>query len=94
MLARCSATPVLKPIMTVSEMKFTRLPAPQSQATKASAADEERGGRGQRGVARRVAPARAPSEVPTSSEIAEVTVTAVCRELQKSQKTRPANRQA
>ena len=39
-------------------------------------------------------PARSPSDEPTSSEIAEVTVIAVCRELQKSQKTSPAKRQA
>jgi hypothetical protein len=32
--------------------------------------------------------------VPTTSEMAEVTITAVCRELQKAQNTRPAKRQA
>ena len=37
-LARCRATPVLKPVITVSEMKLTRLPAPKSQAAKARAA--------------------------------------------------------
>ena len=37
-LARCRATPVLKPVMTVSEMKLTRLPARSSQATRPSAA--------------------------------------------------------
>ena len=68
-------------------------PAPKSQAAKAIAAT-------MRAVAEASAakrdgspPAMSPSEVPTSSEIAEVTVTAVCRELQKSQNTSPANRQ-
>ena len=44
--------------------------------------------------ARRSPPAISPSEAPTSSEIAEVTVIAVWRELQNSQKTRPENRHA
>jgi hypothetical protein len=35
-----------------------------------------------------------PSDAPTSSEIADVTVMAVCRELQNSQKTSPAKRTA
>ena len=35
-----------------------------------------------------------PSDVPTSSDMAEVTVIAVCRELQNSQKTSPENMQA
>jgi hypothetical protein len=39
-------------------------------------------------------PASSPSEAPTSSEIAEVTVITVWRELQNSQKTRPGNRHA
>ena len=37
-LARYRATPVLKPVMTVSEMKLTRLPAPTSHAARPSAA--------------------------------------------------------
>ena len=37
-LARCRATPVLKPVMTVSEMKLTRLPARSSQAARPSTA--------------------------------------------------------
>jgi hypothetical protein len=32
------ATPVLKPVMTVSEMKFTRLPALTSQAARGAVA--------------------------------------------------------
>ena len=39
-------------------------------------------------------PAISPNDAPTSSEMAEVTVMAVCRELQNSQKTSPPNRQA
>jgi len=39
-------------------------------------------------------PARSPIDVPTRSEIADVTVMAVWRELQKSQNTSPENRQA
>jgi hypothetical protein len=39
-------------------------------------------------------PAIPLSEAPTSSEMADVTVMAVCRELQKSQKTNPPNKHA
>jgi len=39
-------------------------------------------------------PATSPSVAPIRSEIADVTVIAVWRELQKSQKTSPAKRQA
>jgi hypothetical protein len=39
-------------------------------------------------------PANSPSEEPTNSEIADVTVIAVWRELQNSQKTSPENGQA
>jgi hypothetical protein len=35
-----------------------------------------------------------PNEAPTSSEMADVTVMTVCRELQNSQKTSPPNRHA
>ena len=41
-LARCSATPALKPIITLSEMKFTAEPARASHAMNAIAADEQR----------------------------------------------------
>ena len=37
-LARCKATPALKPVITVSEMKFTAEPARTSHAMKAIAA--------------------------------------------------------
>ncbi len=39
-------------------------------------------------------PAMSPSDAPTSSEMAEVTVMVVWRELQNSQKTSPPNRHA
>ena len=39
-------------------------------------------------------PAISPSDAPTSSDMAEVTVMDVYRELQNSQKTRPENRHA
>ena len=39
-------------------------------------------------------PDAAASDAPMSSEMAEVTVTAVCRELQNSQKTSPPNKHA
>ncbi len=39
-------------------------------------------------------PAMPPCDAPTKREMAEVTVMAVCRELQNSQKTRPSNKHA
>ena len=89
-----SATPDLKPISTVSEMKLTMTPARTSHARNAIAATSS-------AVAAANAPKRAgsppaivPSDAPTSTEIADVTVIAVCRELQNSQNSRPENRQA
>ena len=93
-LARNSATPHLKPVMTLSEMKFTMAPALANQARKAMPATSS-------AVAAASAPNRAssppaisPSVAPMSSEMAEVTVITVCLELQSSQKTRPPKRQA
>ena len=93
-LARKSATPHLNPTITLSEMKLTIAPARTSQARKAMSATR-------RAVAAASAPNRvgsppvsSPSEAPTRSEIAEVTVTTVWRELQNSQNTRPPNMQA
>ena len=93
-LARNSATPHLKPIMTLSEMKLTIEPALASQATNAMTATSN-------AVPAASAPKRvmsppviSPNDAPTSSEITDVTVTAVWRELQKSQKTSPEKRQA
>ena len=93
-LARNSATPHLKPIITLSEMKFTIEPAFASQATKAMRATSKAVPAAS-ALNRLVSPpAIPPNEAPTSREMAEVTVMAVCRELQKSQKTSPPNRQA
>src|SRR6478609_9719994 len=92
-LARKSATPHLNPTITLSEIKLTIEPARASQAMKAMTATS-------RAVHAASAPnlvvsfVISPNDAPTSSEMAEVTVTTVCRELQKIQKTRPPNRQA
>src|SRR5436309_3240508 len=80
--------------MTLSEMKFTITPALTNQATKAmpptsSAVPAAR-------ALNRVAspPAIWPSDAPISNEMAEVTETTVCRELQNSQNTKPDSKQA
>ena len=93
-LARKRATPHLKPTMTLSEIKLTIAPARTAHAINAMAATRT-------AVAAASAPKRATAppaisakEAPTNSEMADVTVMAVCRELQKSQKTSPENRQA
>src|SRR5215467_14262249 len=91
-LARCSATPALKPMRTLSETKFTTEPACASQARNAIAAV---GSAVQAAIAPKRAgslPAMLPSDEPMSSEIAEVTLIDVCCELQKSQKTSPLNK--
>ena len=91
-LARCRATPVLKPVITVSEMKLTRLPARRSQAARPRA-ETRRAVAAASAAWRAGSPAAtSASDAPTRSEIADVTVTAVCCELQKSQNTSPANR--
>jgi hypothetical protein len=84
----------LNPVSTVSEMKFTTAPALTSQPMKAivatiSAVHEARAAK------RDISPAAIPArDDPISREIAEVTVIAVCRELQNNQKTSPEKRQA
>ena len=94
MLARKRATPHLKPIITLSEMKLTIEPAFTAHAMKAMKATS-RAVAAARDWKREVSPpAISPSDAPTSSEIADVTVIAVWRELQNSQKTRPEKRQA
>ncbi len=74
---------------TVSETKFTTEPARASHARNAIVAVSS-------AVHAAIAPKRAgsppamlPSDEPMSSEIAEVTLIEVCRELQKSQNTSP-----
>ncbi len=76
-LVRCSATPALKPISTVSETKFTIVPALASQAANAIADTSS-------AVPAASAPnlvtspaASSPSEEPTSNEMAVVTLMAV-----------------
>ena len=93
-LARNSATPHLNPTITLSEMKLTIEPALTSQAMKAMSATSKAVPAAS--APKRVVspPAMSPSDAPTSSEMAEVTVMAVCRELQNSQKTSPPNRHA
>ena len=94
MLARNSATPHLKPTITLSEMKLTIEPALTSQAMKATS-DTSSAVPAASAPNRLVSPpAISPSDAPISSEMAEVTVMAVWRELQNSQKTSPPNRHA
>src|SRR3954466_8481878 len=93
-LISCKATPALNPVMTVSEMNFTMAPARKTQARKAAAATS-RAVHDARAANRLGSPfAIPPGLEPIRSEIAEVTVIAVWRELQKIQKTRPEKRQA
>ena len=93
-LARNSATPHLKPVITLSEMKLTIEPALASQAMKAMSATSKAVPAAS--ALKRVVspPAISPNDAPTSSEIADVTVIDVCRELQNSQKTNPPNKHA
>jgi hypothetical protein len=93
-LAINKAIPHLNPTRTLSEIKFTITPALASHAIRAIAPtiNAVHDARAQNREAS--PPARSPSDAPTSTEIAEVTVMAVCRELQNNQKTRPEKRQA
>jgi hypothetical protein len=80
--------------MTVSETKFTTDPPSTSHTTSASPATRK-AVQAARVATRAGSPlAASPRVAPMSREMAEVTVTAVCFELQKSQKTRPEKRQA
>src|SRR4051812_8772833 len=93
-LASTNAIPHLNPTRTVSETKLITTPAFTSHVINASAAAISAVHAAN--AAKRLVspPARSPSDAPTSSEIADVTVMAVCRELQKIQKTNPENRHA
>jgi len=86
--------PHLKPTSTLSEIKFTITPALASHAMKASTPTIRAVHDARAQNLEASPPARSPSDAPTSTEIAEVTVIAVCRELQNNQKTRPENRHA
>ena len=94
MLARNSATPHLKPTMTGSDTNVTIAPARQSHAISAMAATSSAVHAASARKRTGSPPASSPSDEPIKREIAEVTVIAVWRELQKSQKTRPEKRQA
>ena len=80
--------------MTLSEIKFTIAPARTAHAISAMIAT--RTAVPAASALKRVTspPAISANEAPTNSEMADVTVMAVCLELQKSQKTKPENRQA
>ncbi len=75
-------------------MKFTIEPALNSQAIKAMSATST-AVPAANALNRLVSPpAIPPNDAPMSSEMADVTVIVVCRELQNSQKTSPPNRHA
>src|SRR4029453_1757432 len=93
-LARKSATPDLKPVMTLSEMKCTMTPAFASQAMNAMSETSK-------AVPAASAPKRvvlppliSTSDEPMTSEIGEVREKKGEREPQKIQKTNPPNKQA
>jgi hypothetical protein len=83
----------LKPTSTVSEKKLTAAPARSAYARNARPATITAVHAASAAARVTSPPAIAPRLTPTSIEMAEVTVTAVCVELQKIQKTRPAKRQ-
>ena len=93
-LMRYTATPHLNPIMTLSEMKLMIEPALISQARRAIS--PTRMAVPAASAVNRVGspPEMLPSVEPINSEMAEVTVMVVCRELQNSQKTSPPNMHA
>src|SRR5215475_14763576 len=93
-LAINKAIPHLNPTRTLSEMKFTITPALASQAMNATTPTISAVHDANAQNREASPPARSPSDAPTKTEIADVTVIAVCRELQNNQKTRPENRQA
>src|ERR1700739_2729496 len=93
-LARKSATPHLNPTITLSEMKLMTEPAFTRKAMTAISATSK-AVPAARALKRGVSPpAISPSEAPTSKDMADVTVTTVCRELQNSQKTSPPKQHA
>ena len=93
-LARKSAIPHLKPTRTVSDTKFTTTPAFASHPMKYKLPVISAVQAAKAAKRRRHHPASSPSDAPTSREMADVTVIAVCRELQNNQKISPANMQA
>ena len=93
-LARNSATPHLKPTITLSEIKLMIAPALASQAMKAISATSKAVTAASALYLLTSPSAMPPNEAPTSREMAEVTVMVVCRELQNNQNTSPPNKQA
>ena len=84
----------MKPTRTVSEKNPTALPARTSQAASASAPVISAAHAASAACRAGSPPLRVATELPISSDRADVTVMTVCLELQKSQNTRPENRQA
>src|SRR5688572_10198913 len=93
-LARYRATPALKPTSTVSDTKLTTDPPSSSQTRNARPATRRAVQAARAATRAGSPPPSSPREEPTRSEIADVTVIAVWREEQKSQKTSPENRHA
>jgi hypothetical protein len=84
----------LKPTSTVSEKNPTALPARTNHAAIAIAPTIS-AMHAASAVCRAGSPPLSPlTDAPASSDSADVTVTTVCRELQKIQKTSPPNRHA
>jgi hypothetical protein len=75
-------------------MNFTITPAFKSHAVNASAATSSAVPAANAPKREGSPPASAPRDEPMSKEIADVTVMAVCRELQNSQKIAPEKRHA
>ena len=98
MLASTRPIPVLKPSITVSEKKFTVAPAPNQPGHAGRAPPTRRAVQAARAPKRAGSPPASDPEGGTdSSEIAEVTVIAVCREplnIQNSRARRRAARRA
>src|SRR5262249_17667035 len=88
------ATPHLNPASTVSEMKLTRTPALKSQASKPSPATITAMHAASTAWREGSPKSRGCREEPIRSEMADVTVTTECRELQKNHQTRPEKMQA
>ena len=93
-LARNRVRPYLNPTIKLSEMKLTMDPALASQAMKTINATSSAVPAASAPKCVGSPPAMPPCDAPTKREMAEVTVMAVCRELQNSQKTRPSNKHA
>src|SRR5262249_27708292 len=92
-LAKYSATPHLKPTRTVSEMKSTTTPAFTNQERNASTATSNAVQAASAAKRAGSPPENSPSDVPMSSDMAEVQVIANGRELEDSHNDSPENMQ-